>query len=148
MTAPHCPAEGLLRAIVFKTFGVADVLRKALLPLVAKIRIVFVHGSVAREEDTARSDIDVIIVGSISLMEAAKPLARAEVPLERRIRRGAQAGSATRVKQGGHNVPRVDVLRRFGRGWRNFQTVYQPLADAWVGYDNSGGIPRLLERGP
>jgi len=55
---------------------------------------------------------------------------------------------AARVKQGGHNVPRVDVLRRFGRGWRNFQTVYRPLADAWAVYDNSGGVPRLLERGP
>ena len=55
---------------------------------------------------------------------------------------------AARVKQGGHNVPRVDVLRRFGRGWSNFQTVYRPLADAWAVYDNSGGVPRLLERGP
>ena len=55
---------------------------------------------------------------------------------------------AARVKQGGHNVPRVDVLRRFSRSWRNFQTVYQPLADAWAVYDNSGGIPRLLEQGP
>ena len=55
---------------------------------------------------------------------------------------------AARVKQGGHNVPRVDVLRRFGRSWKNFQTVYRPLADAWAVYDNSGGVPRLLERGP
>src|SRR5207247_1885210 len=38
---------------------------------------------------------------------------------------------AARVKQGGHNVPRADVLRRFARGWQNFQMAYKPLADAW-----------------
>ena len=54
---------------------------------------------------------------------------------------------AARVKQGGHNVPRADVLRRFARGWKNFQTVYRPLADAWAVYDNSGANPRLLEQG-
>lgn len=55
---------------------------------------------------------------------------------------------AARVKQGGHNVPRADVLRRFTRGWSNFTTAYRPLADAWAVYDNSGDTPRLLETGP
>lgn len=55
---------------------------------------------------------------------------------------------AARVRQGGHNVPRADVLRRFARGWENFQTHYRPLADAWAVYDNSGETPRLLERFP
>jgi predicted ABC-type ATPase len=55
---------------------------------------------------------------------------------------------AVRVKQGGHNVPRADVMRRFARGWQNFQTAYRPLADMWAVYDNSGTTPRLLEIGP
>jgi predicted ABC-type ATPase len=55
---------------------------------------------------------------------------------------------AARMKQGGHDVPRADVLRRFTRGWNNFQTTYRPLADAWAVYDNSGEIPRLLEQAP
>jgi predicted ABC-type ATPase len=55
---------------------------------------------------------------------------------------------AARVKQGGHNVPRADVIRRFARGWQNFQTAYRPLADTWAVYDNSGPTPRLLEAGP
>jgi len=50
------------------------------------------------------------------------------------------------VKQGGHNVRRDDVLRRFERGWRNFERHYRPLADAWTIYDNSGDKPRLLEK--
>lgn len=52
------------------------------------------------------------------------------------------------VKQGGHTVPRDDVIRRFTRGWQNFQTTYRPLADTWAVYDNSGTVPRLLEEGP
>ena len=55
---------------------------------------------------------------------------------------------AARVKQGGHNVPRADVLRRFDRSWKNFQDLYRPLADKWSVYDNSGAKPELLERGP
>lgn len=53
---------------------------------------------------------------------------------------------AARVKQGGHDVPRADVLRRFDRGWKNFVTVYRLHADAWTVYDNSGDSPKLLEK--
>jgi predicted ABC-type ATPase len=53
-----------------------------------------------------------------------------------------------RVRQGGHDVPRGDVIRRFVRGWNNFEHVYRDIADAWAVYDNSGTVPRLLERGP
>jgi len=55
---------------------------------------------------------------------------------------------AARVRQGGHGVPRRDVVRRFDRGWKNFEAVYRPLADVWTVYDNSGNAPVLLERGP
>jgi predicted ABC-type ATPase len=52
------------------------------------------------------------------------------------------------VRQGGHNVPRADVLRRFVRSWDNFCSTYRPLADFWAVYENSLRIPRLLEKGP
>jgi predicted ABC-type ATPase len=55
---------------------------------------------------------------------------------------------AARVRQGGHNVPRADVIRRFGRSWNNFNGHYRSLADRWEVYDNSGRTPRLLEIGP
>lgn len=51
-----------------------------------------------------------------------------------------------RVRQGGHDVPERDVLRRFDRGWENFVRIYQPMAESWAVYDNSGASPRLLER--
>lgn len=53
---------------------------------------------------------------------------------------------AGRVRQGGHDVLKSDVIRRFDRSWRNFHDLYRPLADTWAIYDNSGPIPQLLER--
>jgi predicted ABC-type ATPase len=55
---------------------------------------------------------------------------------------------AARVKQGGHDVSRADVLRRFDRSSKNFENVYRPLADSWFVYDNSGESPTLIAEGP
>jgi predicted ABC-type ATPase len=52
---------------------------------------------------------------------------------------------AVRVQQGGHDVPRRDVIRRFKRGWENFERIYRPMADSWAVYDNSRVSPVLLE---
>ncbi len=53
-----------------------------------------------------------------------------------------------RVRQGGHDVPKKDVIRRFKRGWHNFHEIYRKLAHDWAVYDNSHQNPRLLEQGP
>jgi predicted ABC-type ATPase len=55
---------------------------------------------------------------------------------------------AARVKEGGHNVPDVDVRRRFVRSWRNFEKVYQPLCDAWWLFDANQRPPVLLQKHP
>ena len=51
-----------LLAIVRKTFGVVDVVRAALKPLDSKIEFAFVFGSMAKGEDSAASDIDLMVV--------------------------------------------------------------------------------------
>ena len=53
-----------LRGLVLKTVGLADVLRTALQPLAGQIEAAFVYGSVAKQQDTALSDIDVLIVST------------------------------------------------------------------------------------
>ncbi len=55
---------------------------------------------------------------------------------------------ASRVKQGGHRIPKADVVRRFRRSRENFKGIYQPIADAWMIYDNSGDQAILIEEGP
>ena len=54
---------------------------------------------------------------------------------------------AARVRQGGHDVPRTDVVRRFNRSLKNFQLLYRVLADKWYLYDNSEPVSRLQENG-
>ncbi|MDO8262059.1 MAG: zeta toxin family protein [Gallionella sp.] len=51
---------------------------------------------------------------------------------------------ATRVIQGGHNVPEEVIRRRFAHGIANFER-YKLLVDSWQLYDNSGAPPVLLD---
>jgi predicted ABC-type ATPase len=50
-----------------------------------------------------------------------------------------------RVSQGGHNVPKNDIIRRFARSWKNFQEIYRLLADSWIVFDTSGGQPVVVD---
>lgn len=59
----------------------------------------------------------------------------------------AVARVAGRVVQGGHNVPETDIRRRFVSGISNFHEVYKKTVDAWTLYDNSGALPKIIERG-
>lgn len=42
-----------------------------------------------------------------------------------------------RVKKGGHDVPRGDILRRYDRIMRNLVELYLPLVDRWWIWDSS-----------
>ena len=56
------PIYAELCGIVQKTVGLAEPLREALAPLAKKIRAAFVFGSVAKRQDTAASDIDLMLI--------------------------------------------------------------------------------------
>jgi predicted ABC-type ATPase len=44
-------------------------------------------------------------------------------------------------------VPEDDVRRRFTRGRDLFETLYKPLVDTWMLYDNAGDGPTLMASG-
>jgi predicted ABC-type ATPase len=50
----------------------------------------------------------------------------------------AMARVKQRVESGGHDIPEVDVYRRYERSVQNLNRLYLPLADFWLVYDNSG----------
>lgn len=52
-----------LRGLVEKTVGLAEPIKKSLEPYADTIKSAFVYGSVAQETDTARSDIDLMVIG-------------------------------------------------------------------------------------
>lgn len=44
----------------------------------------------------------------------------------------------TRVKEGGHNIPKDIIERRFQSGLQNLFDLYIPIVNKWVLIDNSG----------
>jgi predicted nucleotidyltransferase len=75
-----------LRAIVEKTAGVPDHLRRALAPLQDRIRLALLFGSIAKATDTATSDIDVLVVSDeLALDELFAALESAERQLGRHV---------------------------------------------------------------
>src|ERR1700674_1704901 len=57
------PVYGELVTLTRKTLGVQPMLRAALEPLAPKLEAAFIYGSVAKGTDTAKSEVDVMLVG-------------------------------------------------------------------------------------
>jgi len=74
-----------MRALVNKTIGVFSVLRSALQSLSKRIVVAFVYGSVAREQETAQSDIDLLVVGKATLDDILSRLSTVEKSVGRPI---------------------------------------------------------------
>jgi predicted nucleotidyltransferase len=81
----RCPIFNELKSIVRKTFGVADVIRRSLATKADTVRVAFIFGSVARNDDDRKSDIDVMVVGSISFGDVVSLLSPAEEKLGREV---------------------------------------------------------------
>jgi predicted nucleotidyltransferase len=80
------PVFAELRGLVLKTFGLADVLRTALKPLESKVEAAFIYGSVARQQDTVQSDVDLMIVSdSLGYADVFGALEPASVTLSRPV---------------------------------------------------------------
>jgi len=80
---PECPIYYEVLGIVNKTFGLADVLTKALNPLKEKILWAFVFGSVANGKESSSSDIDLMVIGDIGFAEVVQQL----YPVQESVRR-------------------------------------------------------------
>ena len=83
----QCPVFDELAGLLRKTAGLAAVLADALAPLAnaGHIRVALVYGSVARAEETAASDVDVLVLGSLALADAVEALHPAQDRLGREI---------------------------------------------------------------
>jgi len=77
------PVFAELRSLIAKTSGVFHQLRSALAPIAAQITFALVYGSIARGDEDAESDVDLMIVGNVILDDVLTQLA----PVERAIGR-------------------------------------------------------------
>jgi predicted ABC-type ATPase len=51
---------------------------------------------------------------------------------------------ANRVKRGGHNIDKKDIVRRYERGIKNLINLYLPLVDSCAIYDNMKSQPKII----
>jgi len=115
---PECPIYDELRSIVRKTAGLAGVLREALEPFAGRIDLAYVYGSHARGEVRPDSDVDLMIVGAVSLREVSSAIRAAGRTLRRVINPTLYTPDeyATELRTDDsfvdrvHNAPRIDLI--------------------------------------
>ena len=72
-----------IRNLVLKTSGLADVLKSALTD--KRIRVAFVFGSIARGEEKAGSDVDLMVIGQLGLRDLSRLLSGIEEKIGREV---------------------------------------------------------------
>ncbi len=80
-----CPVFQELASIFRKTTGLVGVLAEALAPMNDAIELAFVFGSVARGEEQAGSDVDLLIVGDAGFVDVVQSLSSVQQKLGREV---------------------------------------------------------------
>ena len=107
---PGSPVYEELCGMVRKTVGMAEPLRAALAPLAAQIKVAFVYGSIAKQQDTARSDIDLLLVSNtLTYGDTILALQNVSALLGREVNPNifTPQDFAKRLREGGSFVSRV-----------------------------------------
>ena len=107
---PGSPVYEELCGMVRKTVGMAEPLRAALAPLAAQIKVAFVYGSIAKQQDTARSDIDLMLVSdTLTYGDTILALQNVSAQLGREVNPNifTPQDFAKRLREGGSFVSRV-----------------------------------------
>ena len=81
----ECPIYEELAAIFRKTMGLASLLQNALSDLGDKIHVAFVFGSMASGQQSAGSDLDICVLGEVSLLDVVKALSGVQATVRREI---------------------------------------------------------------
>jgi predicted nucleotidyltransferase len=100
-----------LRGLVQKTFGAAEVLRRCLQRLRPRIRVALVFGSLAHGREAKDSDVDLLIVGRVTLAQVSSALSAAEETLRREISPVVYPAPELRAKLAAHHPFLTAVLR-------------------------------------
>ena len=81
----ECPVYSELAGLFRKTGGLVGVLADALRPLTPQPELALVFGSLARGEEQANSDVDLLLIADCSFGDAVKTLYPAQEILQREI---------------------------------------------------------------
>lgn len=116
----RCPIFGELKQIVLKTFGIKGLLQQGIADLLSEVEQAFIYGSVAKGEEHAESDIDLMLVGDgLSYSEVMERLEPLEEQLHRQINPTIYTPEefSQRIAEGQNflskvvSQPRIDLLQ-------------------------------------
>jgi len=80
-----CPIFDEVASILRKTSAMNDVLANALAPLINKIDVAFIFGSLASGSETTHSDVDVLIIGDVTFAQIVEAFYSTQNLLKRDI---------------------------------------------------------------
>ncbi|MEM4194903.1 MAG: nucleotidyltransferase domain-containing protein [Candidatus Anstonellales archaeon] len=83
-TNPSCPFLGELRSLYMKTEGIFSCLKKEL-SQIKEIKFALIYGSMAKEEYSEKSDLDLLIVGDIQEEQVERAILKLQKKFEREI---------------------------------------------------------------
>jgi predicted nucleotidyltransferase len=103
------PIFGDLRGLLLRTAGLKDVLAECLSEFQSRIDVAFVYGSVARGDESASSDVDLMVIGVVGLSELAPALKDAEARLLRPVNPSVHSAEevAEKLRAGHHFLKTV-----------------------------------------
>ena len=107
---PECPLFEELRSIMRKTVGLVDVLRDALNALSENLVVAFVYGSLATGTEHSRSDVDLMVIGRVTLLELTLTLSEAQGVLVREVNPTIYSAEEFRAKVAGKDHFVTSVL--------------------------------------
>ena len=108
-----------LYGLVEKTAGLLPTLQRLLDQFDTRVDVAFVYGSIARGEEHATSDVDLLVIGTVGLAELAPALRKVEEHLGREVNVTSYARAEFRTKFAAGNHFLTEVLRgskRFVKG--------------------------------
>ena len=79
------PLFNELHQLTLKTSGMLPLLKSALVPAAEQIDYAFVFGSIARSEEKAHSDVDLMVIGQLGMRQVAGLVGALANPLGREI---------------------------------------------------------------
>jgi predicted nucleotidyltransferase len=115
---PSCPFLPELTGLLRKMIGAPAALADALRSVISKIRCAFIYGSVARGSEEEKSDIDLMVVGEVSVSDLLPGLRRAERTLGRPVNPTI--------------YPENELARKFNEGHHFIRSVLKDPAKIFI----------------
>ncbi len=105
------PIYSDLNGLIIKTIGLVEVVRASLKGQIRRIENAFIYGSFAKGDAVSESDVDLMVIGAIGLVDLASAIRKLEDRLERQVNPTVYSKTEFETKVAESDSFIMDVLR-------------------------------------